>query len=79
MNEPVWDLWCIRRSQVYLLKSSTMVRKNCEPLVDCVEKEPQMSTWTKSKENFELLLLIRNDKCLCFVKEQILQILLEST
>lgn len=79
MNYLVWDLWFIRWTQVYLLKSSIMVRKNCEPLVYFVEKGPHISTWTISKGNFEVLLLIGNDKHFCFAKGKILQILLEST
>ena len=49
------DLYFNKYTQVHLLWSSTKVRKYLDPFKEGVEYGPQMSTWTKSKQDKEML------------------------
>ena len=49
------DLCFNKYTQVHLLWSSTKVRKYFDPFKERVEYGPQMSAWTKSKQDKEML------------------------
>ena len=55
-----------------------MVKKYEDPLIDLVEKGPQISQWIRSKGCLEIDVLWGKDKRCCLANGHILQVLFDS-
>lgn len=71
------DLDFIRKIQVALVASSTTMRKYLKPSIVEVEKGPHTSMCTKSKEQWDMLLLEGKGNLFCLAKGKLVQWLLQ--
>ena len=60
-------------TQVHLLQSSTMVRKYSKPLIEGIENGPQISQWTRSKVEEQMLFSLGKGSLFCLSKGQTVQ------
>lgn len=66
MIDFVWDLWCIKYTQVKREKSSTIVRKTQDSFIVFIDNGPQMSQWMISNWDFVQVWLTGKGNLCCF-------------